>query len=64
MRPTSFEPQVLCTYLRRHRIGDLPALKQVLDVHARNTTASFPKQLLMSIRRALTKGPRGFHVVT
>ena len=30
MRPPSFDPQTVRTYLRRHRIADLPALKQAL----------------------------------
>jgi len=34
MRPTSFEPQAVRTYLRRHRIADLPALKQALGTSA------------------------------
>ena len=37
MRPTSFDPQTLRTYLRRHRIADLPALKQVLGTRAAGT---------------------------
>src|SRR5206468_7727582 len=34
MRPPSFDPQTLRTYLRRHRIADLPALKEALGTHA------------------------------
>lgn len=34
MRPPSFDPQTLRTYLRRHRIADLPALKQALGTPA------------------------------
>jgi len=34
MRPPSFDPQTLRTYLRRHRITDLPALKQALGTTA------------------------------
>lgn len=34
MRPTAFESQTLRTYLRRHRIADLPALKQALGTRA------------------------------
>jgi len=45
MRPTSFEPQVLRTYLRRHRIGDLPALKQVLGTSAALTVFRKLRQL-------------------
>ena len=30
MRPTAFEAQRLRTYLHRHTIGDLPALKHAL----------------------------------
>jgi hypothetical protein len=37
MRPTSFDPQTLRTYLRRHRIADLPALKQALGTRAAGT---------------------------
>jgi hypothetical protein len=34
MRPPSFDPQTIRTYLRRHRIADLPALKRALGTHA------------------------------
>ena len=34
MRPPSFDPQTVRTYLRRHRIADLPALKQALGTQA------------------------------
>jgi len=34
MRPPSFDPQTVRTYLRRHRIADLPALKQALGTPA------------------------------
>src|SRR5206468_7515198 len=34
MRPPSFDPQTLHTYLRRHRIADLPALKKALGTQA------------------------------
>ena len=34
MRPASFDPQTLRSYLRRHRIADLPALKQALGTLA------------------------------
>jgi hypothetical protein len=34
MRPPSFDPQTLRTYLRRHRIADLPALKRALGTEA------------------------------
>ncbi len=34
MRPTSFDAQTLHSYLRRHRIADLPALKQALGTRA------------------------------
>lgn len=34
MRPPSFDAQTLRTYLRRHRIADLPALKQALGTPA------------------------------
>ena len=33
MRPPCFDPQTVRTYLRRHRIADLPALKQALGTH-------------------------------
>jgi len=34
MRPPSFDPQTLRTYLRRHRIADLPALQESLGTSA------------------------------
>ena len=34
MRPTSFDPQSLRTYLHRHTIADLPALKHALGTSA------------------------------
>lgn len=34
MRPPSFEPETVRTYLRRHRIADLPALKEALGTSA------------------------------
>jgi hypothetical protein len=34
MRPPTFDAQTLRTYLRRHRIADLPALKQALGTRA------------------------------
>lgn len=34
MRPPSFDPQTVRTYLRRHRIADLPALKEALGTAA------------------------------
>ena len=34
MRPTSFDPQRLRTYLQRHTIADLPALKHALGTSA------------------------------
>jgi len=34
MRPTSFDPQSLRTYLQRHTIADLPALKHALGTSA------------------------------
>jgi len=34
MRPPSFDPQTVRRYLRRHRIADLPALKQALGTQA------------------------------
>ena len=34
MRPTTFDPQTLRAYLRRHRIADLPALKRALGTSA------------------------------
>lgn len=34
MRPPSFDPQTVRTYLRRHRIADLPALKEALGTSA------------------------------
>lgn len=34
MRPTTFDPQRLRTYLRRHTIADLPALKHALGTAA------------------------------
>jgi hypothetical protein len=34
MRPTSFDPQNLRTYLQRHTIADLPALKHALGTSA------------------------------
>lgn len=34
MRPPSFDPQILRTYLRRHHIADLPTLKQALGTQA------------------------------
>ena len=34
MRPPSFDPQTVRTYLRRHRIADLPTLKQALGTEA------------------------------
>jgi hypothetical protein len=34
MRPTTFDPQRVRTYLQRHKIGDLPALKHALGTSA------------------------------
>lgn len=34
MRPPSFDPQTVRAYLRRHRIADLPALKEALGTAA------------------------------
>jgi hypothetical protein len=34
MRPASFDPKTLRTYLRRHRIADLPALKEAMGTSA------------------------------
>lgn len=34
MRPTTFDPQRVRTYLHRHTIADLPALKRALDTSA------------------------------
>jgi hypothetical protein len=45
MRPTFFDPQAVRTYLRRHRIADLPALKQALGTSADLTVFRKLKQL-------------------
>jgi hypothetical protein len=37
MRPTAFDPQSLRTYLQRHKIADLPALKHALGTSANLT---------------------------
>lgn len=34
MRPTTFDPQTVRTYLRRHKMADLPALKHALGTAA------------------------------
>lgn len=34
MRPPSFDPKTLRTYLRRHRIADMPALKEAMGTSA------------------------------
>ena len=45
MRPTSFDPQTLRVYLRRHRIAQLPELKHALGTHADLTVFRKLKQL-------------------
>lgn len=34
LRPTTFDPQTVRTYLHRHTIADLPALKRALGTSA------------------------------
>jgi hypothetical protein len=62
MRPTSFDPQRLRTYLRRHTIADLPALKHALGASADLTV--FRKLKALGYRSSYTHRGRFYTLRT